>query len=255
MKSAFLILTLLAVAVFVLAGCSDKTSGMSFEEFKSKRKALMAKNKTTMDCLKCKMTGKLQCWECKGTGKWVCDKCKGTGEVTCKSCKGTGLFACWQCKGTGKDRSGGECGLCKGVGGLRCSVCSNIRSDHKDYRQDQKSDGIHPCNVCLNNMRARDAAFDPDRQRVESSGVCSRCGGKGASVCGECEGTGKQVEIKPPTLAEWIAEFGEPTKKQEIDHRTYYYYECKEGLIQMQVYMKGGESPSAELMTWDPDLY
>ena len=247
MRSALLVLVLHAVTLSVLAGCSGKSSRMSFEEFKSKRRALMAKT-TTIDCPTCEMTGKITCkgvQGCKGTGKIVCDTCKGTGKVTCEHCNGSGLAACGVCSGTGKAYGGsGMCSWCKGVGRAGCEVCSNIRSDDKDYRRDQKSPGTHPCRDCSNPAAGTTYSRGPIR-------VCDRCGGKGAWVCGDCKGTSKAVVISLPTLAEWTAEFGEPTKKQEIDHKTYYYYECAEGLIQIEVYIL----PSAKLLTKDPNLY
>ena len=70
------------------------------------------------------------------------------------------------------------------------------------------------------------------------------------SECPICNGDGVVGGLASPTLQEVEAALGKPTKKQEISGTRYWYYSCKEGLIQIPVYLRGDR-----VIFGDPNLY
>ena len=209
---------------FTLCSC-ESTSSMSFEEFKTKLKEFQSSG-TKEKCDQCKGSGQVKCPHCNGSGKIVCNEstheieaCNGTGKCCCRKCQHAGEI-CDRCKGVGK--------VTKGVAGwlarpLRPAarvaigmVCPFFMGTGKRLYCNGTSKHP-PCKLC----------------NGKGFITCSWCEGTGNWPCPECRGSG--VIHRRPTLAQWKATFGEPTKMQVIGGTTYYYYLCKDGLIQIEM--------------------
>ena len=61
-----------------------------------------------------------------------------------------------------------------------------------------------------------------------------------SEVCKTCRGTGTYTYRAGPTVAQFIEVLGEPFKKQEIAGERYWYYNCRDGVIQLKVVVGSG---------------
>ena len=147
-----------------------------------------------------------------------CNVCEGTGKITEDSERNV---TCEECKGKGKVRR--KCGFCNGTGtgfdGKPCKDCAG-----KGWRTD----------------------------------TCPKCNGQGTVVtryekvvsCDRCGGKGKYQARGYPTVDQVLAALGEPAKKQEVAGKRYWYFMCKDGMIQVEVSIVGDSVDFGE-----PNLY
>ena len=78
---------------------------------------------------------------------------------------------------------------------------------------------------------------------VEGGGVCKE-------KCFFCPGKGILEDKQWPSVSEFIAKMGEPFKKQELQGAMFWYYNCSDGVVQLQVAMFSGQ-----IAWYRPDLY
>jgi hypothetical protein len=244
MRISSLLVTLLLASL--VSGCSEKSSTMSFDDFKAKMSQLgttqevqceQCKGTCSAVCSRCNKMDKSACKTCAGTGKAACVFCKGSARETCERCRGQpGTMGCVWCSGSGKDSEGKSCKNCAGTGKVPCYLCGG----KWEFACERcRGSGKQECDDCRGRL------------------VCPWCSGKvGKIVCDRCKGTGKETVYNRPTLSQWEDAFGKPTKKQEIGGARYYYYDCKDGTIQINVYLRPDreEPTSTIIVAGDPNL-
>jgi len=192
------------VVIGSAVSCSDgKSSSMTFEEFKAKVQQALESGDPTVVTQRCE-----KCWQTPGketktvTEEYTCPKCKG-GNKNKKGqtqCKVT----CVMCDETGKVTDRGKeqvCDTCEGRGWARLDVCYDCHGTGKLTKTSQ---------VTV---------------------TCSQCHGKSEW---------QEQTTAHPTVSQFISVLGTPSKKQEIGGNTYWYYRCRDGLVQLSVYVVDG---------------
>jgi hypothetical protein len=65
--------------------------------------------------------------------------------------------------------------------------------------------------------------------------------------CPDCGGTGKELGYHNLSVTQFLQAIGKPFKIQHLDGHTYWYYECADGTIQLQVVIDSRQS-----IVWNP---